>query len=107
MPKKAGKRASAPCCDSDCCGTECSCRGPNRFDGCRVEAVVPIDGRGQMVLPKEFRERAGFGPDQKLALVSWRRGEELCCFTLQKADDLAEMVRRTYGPLLSGAIPTR
>ncbi len=63
-----------------------------------------VDARGQMVLPKDLRERANIGPDQKLALVSWTSGAELCCLTLQRAEDLADMVRRTYGPLLSTAI---
>jgi antitoxin PrlF len=71
------------------------------MDICRVEAVVSLDARGQMVLPKDVRERAGFGPEQKLAVVSWQRGDQVCCVTLQRSDDLAEMVRRRYGPLLS------
>jgi bifunctional DNA-binding transcriptional regulator/antitoxin component of YhaV-PrlF toxin-antitoxin module len=28
---------------------------------CKVEAIVSIDERGQMVLPKELRERAHIG----------------------------------------------
>jgi len=107
MPKKSTRGDSAKptqCCDSQCCDSSCSCRGLNVLDGCRVEAVVNVDRRGQMVLPKEVRERAGFRPDQKLAIVSWMKGKDLCCLTLQKADDLAEVVRRTYGPLLSAAI---
>jgi len=95
------------CCDPNCCDADCSCRGVNRLDCCRVEAVVNVDARGQMVLPKELREKAGIGPDQKLALLSWMQGRDLCCITLQRADDLAEMVRRTYGPLLSTAIRER
>jgi len=106
MPKKRASGASGECCDSQCCGPSCSCRGATAFDGCRVEAVVSVDARGQMVLPKEVREKAGIRPEQKLAVVTWMRGKELCCLTLQRADDLAEMVRRTYGPLLSSAMPT-
>lgn len=107
MPRKTSKTKpaeSTACCDCRCCDSTCSCRATSALDCCRVEAVVNIDGRGQMVLPKEVREKAGFRHNQKLALVSWMRGDELCCITLQKADDLAELVRRTYGPLLSSAI---
>jgi len=107
MPKKStrgGAAKSDRCCDSQCCDSSCSCRGVNVLDCCRVEAVVSVDSRGQMVLPKEVREMAGFRPDQKLAIVSWMKGNNLCCLTLQKADDLAEVVRRAYGPLLSTAI---
>lgn len=109
MPRKGGKAESGRrngCCEgSGCCDASCSCRAVNEFDGCRVEAVVNVDARGQMVLPKELRARAGFGPNQKLAVLSWTQGNELCCITLQKADALAEVVRHTYGPLLSTALP--
>jgi antitoxin PrlF len=60
-----------------------------------------MDARGQMVLPKELREKAGFKADQKLALVSWKMGETTCCVSLQPVDEIAEAVRRTYGPILS------
>jgi AbrB family looped-hinge helix DNA binding protein len=75
------------------------------MDGCRVEAVVSLDPRGQMVLPKDVREKAGFRPNEKLAVVTWEQNDRVCCVTLQRADDLAEVVRRRYGPLLSGARP--
>jgi len=107
MPKRLARAVAAKsdqCCDRECCDASCTCRGINVLDACRVEAVVSVDRRGQMVLPKEVRTKAGFGPDQKLAIVSWMKGEELCCLTLQRADDLAEVVRRTYGPLLASAI---
>ena len=108
MPRKSTRTkppASKPCCDSRCCDANCGCRAGSALDCCRVEAVVRLDDRGQMVLPKEVREKAGFRPDQKLALVSWMKGDELCCLTLQRADDLAELVRHAYGPLLSSAFP--
>jgi len=54
-----------------------------------------------MVLPKDLRERAGIRPNQKLALVSWMKDDRICCITLQPAEELAEVVRRTYGPLLA------
>jgi len=107
MPKKSTRTGTAKsdrCCDSQCCDSSCACRGINVLDCCRVEAVVSVDNRGQMVLPKDVREKAGIGPDQKLAIVSWMKGKELCCLTLQKADDLADVVRRAYGPLLSSAM---
>jgi len=107
MPKRSTRRSAEKvdqCCGGQGCGPSCTCRGVNVLDSCRVEAVVSVDSRGQMVLPKEVRARAGFGPDQKLAIVSWMKGKDLCCLTLQKADDLADVVHRTYGPLLSSAI---
>ena len=46
-----------------------SCCSP----ACRVEAILTVDERGQMVLPKDIRERAGIQPGGKLALI--RLGE--------------------------------
>ncbi len=66
-----------------------------------------VDARGQMVLPKELRDKAGIRPNDRLALVSWSQGSKLCCITVQKADDLADVVRRTYGPLLSAGLPSK
>lgn len=90
------------CCGSDCCASDCSCRGMLAEDSCRVEAVIRLDRRGQMVLPKEVREAAGFRPDQNLAVVSWRRDGAVCCVSLQVADDLADAVHRRFGPLFAG-----
>jgi antitoxin PrlF len=66
---------------------------------CRVEAVVSVDERGQMVLPKEVRARAGIKPGDKLALVS--SGEGGCCLALVKAEALGGMVKDLLGPLFA------
>ena len=68
--------------------------------GCRVEAVLSVDERGQMVLPKELRERAGIGAGDKLALVSMERDGSVCCLSLIKTDALAGMVKGFLGPLM-------
>ncbi len=67
---------------------------------CRVEALVSIDDRGQMVLPKDVREAAGIHPGDKLALVLWRKNGAVCCMTLIKADELTGLVRSRLGPLM-------
>jgi len=66
---------------------------------CRVEAIVSVDERGQMVLPKEVRMRAGIKTGDKLAVVSW--GEGGCCLALVKADALGGMVKGLLGPLFA------
>jgi AbrB family looped-hinge helix DNA binding protein len=43
----------------------------------KVEALVNVDERGQMVLPREVREKANIRPGDKLALVSWEKWENL------------------------------
>ena len=37
---------------------------------CKIEALISVDERGQMVLPKEIRDRADIHTGDKLALVS-------------------------------------
>ena len=68
---------------------------------CRVEALVSVDERGQMVLPKELREKAGIRPGDKLAVTSWEKDGEVCCISLTKVEELTEMVRATLGPVMT------
>ena len=68
---------------------------------CRVEAVVSVDERGQMVLPKELREKAGIRPGDKLAITSWEKDGQVCCISLIKTEELAGMVRELLGPMMS------
>ena len=67
---------------------------------CRVESVVTVDERGQMVLPKEIRERAGIKAGDKLAVVSVSDGDKFCCITLIKADSLSGTVTLMLRPML-------
>lgn len=56
---------------------------------CQVEAVLSIDSRGQIVIPKEVRRRANISDGDKLALVSWMTRDEICCLSLIRADNLS------------------
>lgn len=67
---------------------------------CKVEALVSVDERGQMVLPKELREKAGIHAGDKLAITSWEQDGKVCCISLIKAEDLTGMVKATLGPLM-------
>jgi AbrB family looped-hinge helix DNA binding protein len=78
-----------------------SCCGPETKDTCcKVESLITVDERGQMVLPKELREKANIRAGDKLALISRLKDGEVCCFTLIKADALAERVKEFLGPVL-------
>jgi antitoxin PrlF len=74
---------------------------------CRVESLVSVDERGQMVLPKDIRERAGIRPGEKLAVVSWEHGGEVCCITLVKAAALTGMVQDLLGPMMEQLVESR
>lgn len=99
-PRKSQSPTGERCCDPECCGATAACCGLPAPGCCRVEAVVGIDSRGQMVLPKDLREKLGLRPEDKLAVVSWDQGARTCCLTLHRADELAESVRQAYGPML-------
>jgi antitoxin PrlF len=73
---------------------------------CKVESLISIDERGQMVLPKELREKANIQPGDKLAVISWEKEGAICCFLLIKADSLAEGIRDFLGPMIQGLSKT-
>jgi antitoxin PrlF len=78
-------------------GETCGCTPES---GCRVEAVLSVDERGQMVLPKDVREKAGIKTGDKLALISWEKDGRVCCLALMKAENLSGMVKEVLGPLM-------
>jgi AbrB family looped-hinge helix DNA binding protein len=67
---------------------------------CKVEALISVDERGQMVLPKEIRDQANIRAGDKLALVSWKKDGRVCCFTLIKAEEFGDMVKGLLGPMM-------
>ncbi|MGQ9565974.1 MAG: HgcAB-associated protein HgcC [Candidatus Bathyarchaeales archaeon] len=68
--------------------------------GCKLEALVPIDERGQIVLPKELREKASIKAGDKLAVVTCEKDGRICCITFVKADKFKATIKKTFGPLL-------
>ena len=81
---------SKNCCGSSVTGASC----------CKVEALVSIDERGQMILPKEIRDKANIRAGDKLAVTSWEKDGKICCISLIKAEELTEMVKSILGPVM-------
>ncbi len=75
------------------------CTPDNLMGCCKIEALVSVDERGQMVLPKETRDRAQIHPGDKLALISGERDGKVCCMFLIKAEELTGMVKDMLGPI--------
>lgn len=71
---------------------------------CTVEALISVDERGQMVLPKDVRERLGLRGRDKLALATIERDGDVCCLVLTKAEALADAVRSALGPVAEGLL---
>lgn len=81
-------------------GDEARCSPDEQTCGCRMESIVSIDERGQMVLPKELRDRVGIRGGEKFAVVSWEREGELCCISLIQVKNLSGMVNELLAPML-------
>ncbi len=70
------------------------------ISGCRVESIISVDERGQMVLPKEIREKAKIKSGDKLALVSMEKNGKICCLSLIRVEELEGMVKSILGPVM-------
>jgi len=83
-----------------------SCGGTTTSGGtcCRVEALVSIDERGQMILPKEVRDRANIRAGDKLAVTSLEKDGRMCCILLTRAEDLSGMVITVLGPVVKNMV---
>lgn len=75
---------------------------PEKSSCCTVKAMVTIDERGQMVLPKELRDEVGLKAGDKLAVVAMAEKGKVCCLTLMKADELSNMVMIKLKPVWNG-----
>jgi AbrB family looped-hinge helix DNA binding protein len=71
-------------------------------DTCRIDAVITMDAKGQIVLPKDLREKANFKPNDKIAIVACEKNGEVCCIMMIKAERLVGAVTKALGPLLKG-----
>lgn len=91
----SGKRKEEACCPTGGMG------------GCKVESLVSVDDRGQLVLPKEIRDRAGIQGGDKLAVVTWEKEGKVCCLTLIRAEELTGMVKNLLGPLMGDVLGNR
>src|SRR4030042_381964 len=92
---KASGEAKQSADKESCCGATASVA-----TCCRVEALVSIDERGQMILPKEVRDRANIRAGDKLAVTSLEKDGKMCCILLTRAEDLSGMVITVLGPVM-------
>jgi antitoxin PrlF len=63
----------------------------------KIDAIVTVDLKGQILLPKNVREKTGFEPNEKIALLSLEKDGELCCLLMIKAEKLGEAVTKALG----------
>jgi antitoxin PrlF len=75
----------------------------NNRECCKIDAVVTVDAKGQIVLPKDLRERANIKPNDKLAIIGVERNGYTCCLVMMKTDILGSTVKGMLGPILTEA----
>ncbi len=69
----------------------------------RIEAILTIDNKGQILLPKELREKANIKTGDKLVVISGcDENGEICCLILVKTDLIDEKLRSILSPMLKG-----
>lgn len=82
-----------------------TCCAPPSLGGCKVESLVTVDDRGQMVLPKDLRDKAGIRGGDKLAVIGWEKEGKVCCLSLIRVEELSTMVKGMLGPLMGDLLP--
>ncbi len=73
----------------------------------RVESLITVDDQGQMVLPKDLRDKAGIKGGDKFAVVSWGKDGGVCYLSLTKVEELGGTVKGVLGPMLGELHPKR
>jgi len=71
---------------------------------CKINAIITMDAKGQVVLPKDLREKADLKPTDKIAVVAYEKEGKICCIMMIKAERLAGAISKTLSPLLKGVI---
>lgn len=71
---------------------------------CRMVAVIAMDGRGQIVLPKSLRDRADMKEGDRFCVVSSETDDKVCCVSLLKADEIDQTVKDILGPIMKDIV---
>jgi AbrB family looped-hinge helix DNA binding protein len=73
-------------------------------DACKIDAIITMDAKGQIVIPKDLREKADLKATDKIAVVAYEKEGKVCCIIMIKAERLAGAISKTLSPLLKGVI---
>ncbi|MCE7738656.1 MAG: AbrB/MazE/SpoVT family DNA-binding domain-containing protein [Candidatus Heimdallarchaeota archaeon] len=67
---------------------------------CHVEGVVQLDGRGQIVLPKNLREKMNLKEGDKLVVISMNEKGKIASISLMKSSRFDGMVKLSLRPIM-------
>ncbi len=65
---------------------------------CSIEAIVTVDERGQVVLPKELRDKFGVRAGDKFIVATLGREKSLCCIAFVRAESLNSVIVEQIAP---------
>lgn len=75
----------------------CSCHPLNENRGsCCVEAIISMDDRGQIVIPKNVRDKLGFTSSEKLVLISWTKCNKVESVSIMRNDVFSDILNNYY-----------
>ncbi len=75
----------------------CSCHPLNgNMGSCCVEAILSIDDRGQIVIPKNVRDKLGLKSSEKLVLISWTKSNKVESVSIMRNDVFSEIINDYY-----------
>ncbi|MFX1390100.1 MAG: HgcAB-associated protein HgcC [Promethearchaeota archaeon] len=77
------------CCPSNS-DTEC----------CKVVALVTVDKKGQILLPKDLRDTEDIKEGDRFTIINVNPGGKQCVLILMKANLLEPMVQEALSPVL-------
>lgn len=67
----------------------------------KVESLISVDARGQIVLPKDLREKMGIRAGDKYAVLTCEMNGKVSCLSFIRVEDLTGMVKSLLGPVMS------
>ncbi len=71
----------------------------------RIEAVLSVDSKGQILLPKELREKTGLKPgDRLVAITGCDENGDVCCLILVRGEIVDHGLRELVAPMLKGIL---
>lgn len=79
----------------ECCSSE-----EKDVSCCKIEGIVQIDSRGQIVLPRDLRKDAGLTEGTKLVVVRLQSKGEIAGIYLYKTDGFNIVVKDHLKPVM-------
>ncbi len=73
---------------------------------CKIVSVMTIDERGQIVLPRELRDKVNIKAGDRFAVVYWEQNNK-SCVSLIKMDDFTGTVKDYLRPVMKGILDNK